>query len=100
MAENLFDNLEKLCTDNKNIYQQLGDIHNALNQMATIFQAKVELTKENDNRKYYKLSAKVKFSTYYTYVVANDFSELKNEIEKIMIIYRMQAIFCWMTKPH
>lgn len=82
MAENIFDNLEKLCSDNKNIYQQLGDIHNALNQMATIFQAKAEPTKENDNRKYYKLSAKVKFSTYYTYVVANDFSELKKEIEK------------------
>lgn len=82
MAENLFDNLEKLCLDNKNIYQQLGDIHIALNQMATIFQAKAEPTKENDNRKYYKLSAKVKFSTYYTYVVANDFSELKNEIGK------------------
>lgn len=63
------------------IFEQLSSIQSLLSDIK-LFSTDTASYKENDHKKYYKLTCSVQFNTYYKYVAVNNEHELKLEIEK------------------
>ena len=65
----------------ENIFEQLSSIHTLLSEIK-LFTTVTAPYKENDDKKYYKLTCNIMFNTYYKYVVADGNDDLNIEIEK------------------
>ena len=63
------------------IFDQLSNIQSLLSEIK-LFSTDTSPYKENDDKKYYKLTCNIMFNTYYKYVVVDGNNELSNEIKK------------------